>query len=45
MNLNIKNETSTLKVVVLGQPGSIGKEPSIDKTFDAKSYESVLSGV
>ncbi|HEY6915006.1 MAG TPA: arginine deiminase family protein [Paludibacter sp.] len=45
MNLNIKNETGTLKVVVLGQPGSIGKVPSIEKTFDAKSYESVLNGV
>jgi len=43
MNLNIRNETGTLKVVVLGQPGSIGKVPSIDKTFDAKSYESVLN--
>jgi N-dimethylarginine dimethylaminohydrolase len=45
MNLNVKNETSTLKAVVLGQPGSIGKVPSVDKTFDAKSYESVLNGV
>ena len=25
MQLNVKNETSTLKAVVLGQPGSIGK--------------------
>ena len=24
MQLNVKNETSTLKAVVLGQPGSIG---------------------
>ena len=45
MNLNVKNETSTLKAVVLGQPGSIGKVPAIDKVFDAKSYESVLNGV
>jgi len=45
MHLNIKNETSTLKAVVLGQPGSIGKVPSLDKTFDAKSYESVMNGV
>lgn len=44
MLLNIKNETSTLKAVVLGQPGSIGKVPTIDKTFDAKSYETVLKG-
>jgi len=45
MNLNVRNETSTLKAVVLGQPGSIGSTPSLDKTYDAKSYESVLNGV
>lgn len=45
MNLNVKNETSTLKAVVLGQPGSIGKAPTSDKTYDAKSYESVLNEV
>ena len=45
MHLNVKNETSTLEAVVLGQPGSIGNLPSLDKTFDAKSYESVLTGV
>lgn len=45
MQLNVKNETSTLKAVVLGQPGSIGNVPSLDKVFDAKSYESILNGV
>jgi len=45
MQLNIKNETSTLKAVVLGQPGSIGKVPSLDRVFDAKSYESVSKGI
>ncbi len=45
MILNVKNETSRLKAVVLGQPGSIGKIPSPEKTFDAKSHESVLNGV
>lgn len=45
MNLNVKNETSTLKAVVLGQPGSIGKVPDINQTYDAKSYESVLNGI
>ena len=44
MNLNVCNETSTLKAVVLGQPGSIGSTPNLDKTYDAKSYESVLNG-
>jgi len=45
MHLNVKNETSTLKAVVLGQPGSIGPIPSLEKTFDAKSYESIVQGV
>lgn len=44
MNLNVKNETSRLRTVVLGQPGSLGPVPLLDKTFDAKSYESVQSG-
>lgn len=45
MNLNIKNETSALKTVVLGQPGSLGKVPSPGETYDAKSYESVMKRV
>lgn len=45
MNLNIKNETSTLKAVVLGQPGNLGKVPALEDTYDAKSYESVLNNV
>lgn len=44
MNLQIKNETSTLKAVVLGQPGSIGKVPEPSNTYDAKSHESVIKG-
>lgn len=45
MHLNVKNETSTLKAVVLGQPGSIGKTPTPENTYDAKSYESVINEV
>ncbi|MGM5630199.1 arginine deiminase-related protein [Apibacter raozihei] len=44
MQLNIKNETSQLKTVVLGQPVSVGKTPQIKDTYDAKSYESVSQG-
>lgn len=44
MHLNVKNETSTLKTVVLGQIGSIGNVPPLDKAFDAKSYETILKG-
>ena len=45
MNLNVKNETSQLKAVVLGQPGSLGKTPMPEETYDAKSYESVMLDV
>ena len=45
MQLNVKNETSTLRAVVLGQRGSLGSVPSLDKSFDAKSFESVSLGI
>jgi N-dimethylarginine dimethylaminohydrolase len=45
MNLNIKDETSTLKTVVLGQPASLGSVPTLRETFDARSYESVSMGI
>ena len=45
MNLHIQNETSALKIVVLGQPGSMGPVPTPEQTYDPKSYESVLKGV
>ncbi|MDH6307658.1 N-dimethylarginine dimethylaminohydrolase [Dysgonomonas sp. PFB1-18] len=45
MILNIQNETSQLKTVVLGQPYSLGKAPSLEETYDAKSYESVQKGM
>lgn len=45
MKLNINNETSTLREVVLGLPYSMGPVPSLEETYDSKSYESVLNGV
>jgi N-dimethylarginine dimethylaminohydrolase len=44
MNLNVKNETSRLKAVVLGQPGSMG-QPRYPVRHTMQSYESVLRGV
>ncbi len=41
MLLNINNETSTLRAVVLGQAGSLGTVPTAQDTYDAKSFESV----
>jgi N-dimethylarginine dimethylaminohydrolase len=43
MILNVVNETSRLKTVVIGQPYSIGKTPLLEDTYDAKSYENVLN--
>ncbi len=45
MILNIQNETAQLKSVVLGQPYSLGKEPTLEETYDAKSYETVQKDV
>lgn len=44
MNLNVKDEISTLKAVVLGQPGSLGPVPEPSATFDAKSFLSATTG-
>lgn len=38
MKLNIKNETSKLKAVVIGQPNSMGATPTLEESYDAKSY-------
>lgn len=45
MKLNIKNETSRLKAVVLGLPKSPGPVPELSETYDAKSYESVIKDI
>lgn len=45
MKLNIKNETGRLKSVVLGQPESMGPQPSLDDSYDAKSYYSIVNDI
>lgn len=45
MNLNIKNETGKLKSVVLGQPNSIGNIPTLEESYDAKSYNSIQQNI
>ena len=45
MQLHITSETGRLKEVILGLPYSNGPIPSLDETFDSKSYESVKNGV
>ena len=41
MRLNVQNETAQLQTVVLGRAESNGDNPTLDQTFDAKSYETV----
>lgn len=44
MILHVKNETSKLQAVVLGIPDSMGPDPTLEETYDSKSYESVKLG-
>lgn len=45
LNLNIKNETGKLKSVVLGQPKSNGVAPTLEESYDAKSYHSIENNI
>lgn len=42
---SVSNETDRLEVVVLGLPNSLGPDPKLEETYDAKSYESVSRGI
>ena len=44
LELNIKNETSRLRSVVLGTAISNGPTPSIDEAYDPKSLEHIQAG-
>jgi N-dimethylarginine dimethylaminohydrolase len=44
LKLNIKNETSRLRAVVLGTAISNGPTPTIDEAYDPKSLEHILAG-
>ena len=45
MKLNIHNETGRLRSVVLGQPRSMGADPTLEESYDAKSYHTIQQGV
>jgi ddaH family protein len=45
MKLKINNETGRLKSVVLGQPVSMGADPTLEESYDAKSYHTIQQGV
>lgn len=44
LELNIKNETSKLRAVVLGTAESVGPVPDIDEAYDPKSIEHIKAG-
>ncbi|KQT21917.1 amidinotransferase [Chryseobacterium sp. Leaf404] len=45
MKLNIKNETGRLMSVVLGQPKSMGPVPTLEESYDAKSYHTIQHNI
>ena len=44
IELNIQNETATLKSVILGTAKSNGKAPSLEEAYDPKSKEHIVAG-
>jgi N-dimethylarginine dimethylaminohydrolase len=44
LNLNIKNEVSKLKAVILGTAESNGPSPKVEDCYDPKSIEHVMAG-
>ncbi len=44
LQLNVKNETSRLRAVVLGSAISNGPTPTVDEAYDPKSLEHILAG-
>lgn len=44
LSLNVKNETSRLKAVVLGTAVSNGPTPTAEEAYDPKSLEHILAG-
>ena len=44
LELNIKNETDTLKAVILGTAESCGPTPKPEDAYDPKSLEHILAG-
>src|SRR5690554_343712 len=44
LELNVKNETSRLRAVVLGTAESNGATPTADEAYDPKSLEHILAG-
>ncbi|MGV9004871.1 dimethylarginine dimethylaminohydrolase family protein [Flavobacterium sp.] len=44
LQLQVKNETSRLRAVVLGSAKNIGPPPTVDEAYDPKSLEHIIAG-
>ncbi len=44
VKLNVKNETSRLRAVVLGTAKSTGPTPKVEECYDPKSIEHIIAG-
>ena len=44
LNLNVLDETATLKAVILGTAESCGSTPKLEEAYDPKSLEHILAG-
>ena len=44
LQLNVKNETSRLRAVVLGSAENNGPTPTADEAYDPKSLEHIIAG-
>lgn len=44
LNLNVSDETSRLRAVILGNAASNGPEPALEDAYDPKSREHILAG-
>ena len=44
LSLNVKNETSRLRAVVLGTAISNGPTPKVEEAYDPKSLEHIIAG-
>ena len=44
LELNIKNETSKLRAIVLGSAVNNGPTPAVKEAYDPKSLEHILAG-
>ena len=44
LELNVKNETARLRMVILGVANSNGPTPTVDEAYDPKSLEHIVAG-